>query len=124
MGARETRQSLAFAALTGLVSVVPIGRAPRRVRIAVAATSGAVAGGAAFLALRSKDVPAPPSALAGAGLGGVAAGATALGFTVDRAFEQALVRRGVPHPRLVLGVLGAGLSYALDVLDRRFDTAD
>lgn len=127
MGEQSTRQSLAFAAASGLVSLVPIGRAPRGAKVAVVAVSGIAAGAAGFVALNRPDVlgairapvPAPQSALIGASLGGVAAGATALGIAMDRAFEQALVRRGVPHPRLALGAAGAVLSYVLDRMDRR-----
>ena len=132
MGKQSPRQSLAFAALTGVVSVVPIGRASRGVRAAVAAASGVAAGGATYVALNRPDViacsrepvPARQSAAVGAGVGALVAGVMAVGFVMDRAFEQALVRRNVPHPRLVLGVAGAVLSYALDVVDRRFDTPD
>lgn len=132
MGKQSPRQSLAFAALTGIASIVPIGRAPRGVRAAVAGASGVLAGGATYVALNRPDViaaprepvPAPQSAAIGAGVGALVVGATVVGFVVDRAFEQALVRWNVPHPRLVLGAAGAVLSYALDVLDRRFDTPD
>lgn len=64
------------------------------------------------------------SAVAGVGAGGAMAAATALAFTLDRVFEQSLVRRGVARPRLVIGVAGFALSYAMDVLDRRVDTPD
>lgn len=130
MGEKSPRQTLAFAAVSGLVSLVPIGRAPRGMKVALVAASGIAGGAAAFIALNRPDVfaasrvpvPAPQSAVIGAGVGGVAAGATALGIVMDRAFEQALVRRGVPHPRLALAAAGAVMSYVLDTLDRRFDT--
>ncbi|MCD9153566.1 hypothetical protein [Aeromicrobium duanguangcaii] len=132
MGAQSPRQSLLLAVATGVVSILPIGRAPRGVKAALAAGTGLTAGGAAFVALRRPDliaaarepVPARQSAVVSAGLGVLAAGATVAGIATDRAFERALVRRGVAHPRLVLGVAGAVLSYAMDVLDRRSDTDD
>ena len=132
MGEQSPRQTLAFAVTTGLASVVPIGRAPRGVKVALSAGTGVAAGAAAFVALRRPDliaasrepVPAPQSAVVSAGVGALAAGATVAGIATDRAFERALVRRGVRHPRLWLGVAGAVLSYAMDELDRRFDTAD
>lgn len=132
MGEQSPRQSLAFAALTGLASIVPVGRASRGVRLAVGAASGVAAGGAVYVALNRPDViaaarepvPVPQSAAIGAGVGALVAGTMVAGFAMDRAFEQALVRRNVPHPRLVLGAAGAVLSYTLDVLDRRFDTPD
>ncbi|GAA2078397.1 hypothetical protein IDH50_01255 [Aeromicrobium tamlense] len=130
MADQSPRQSLVFAALTGLASIVPIWRAPRPVRFALVAGTGLVAGGAAYVALTRPDlidadrepVAAPQSAAVGTGVAVLAGGATAVGFAVDRAFEQGLVRRGVKHPRLVLGTAGAVLSYAIDVLDRRFDS--
>lgn len=129
MADQSLRQSLAFAALTGLASVVPVWRAPRPVRLAFVAGTGLVSGGAAYVALHRPDLidadreplPAPQSAGVGIGLGALAAGAATAGLAADRAFERGLVRRGVQHPRLVLGVAGAVLAYALDVLDRRFD---
>ena len=85
---------------------------------------------AAYVALTRPDlidadrepVAAPPSAAIGAGVAVLTGGAAAVGFAVDRAFERGLVRRGVKHPRLVLGAAGAVLSYAVDVLDRRLDS--
>ncbi|MBC9225745.1 hypothetical protein GL325_05365 [Aeromicrobium sp. 636] len=132
MGAHSPRQSLVVALATGVVSVVPIGRAPRRVRAAVVAGTGLVAGGAMFTALNRPHVvgfeqqptPARPAAAIGAVVGAAAAGAMAVGVVLDREAEQFLVRRGVRRPRLVLGVAGAVLSYVFDALDRRFDTAD
>lgn len=131
MAEQSPRQSVVFAALTGLASIVPIWRAPRPVRVALVAGTGLVAGGAAYVALSRPDmvdadrepVAAPQSAAVGTGVAVLAGGATAVGFTVDRAFEQGLVRRGVKHPRLVLGAAGAVLSYAIDVLDRRLDAS-
>jgi len=117
---------------TGALSVVPIGRAPRRVRTALVAGTGLVAGGAMFTALNRPEVlgrdqeptPARPAAAIGAAVATAAAGAVALGVVLDREAERFLVRRGVRRPRLVLGVAGGVLSYAIDMLDRRFDTED
>lgn len=124
MGEQSPRQSLAFAAASGLVSLVPIGRAGRRVKVALSAASGATAGVAGFVVLRRQPLPVPQAALIGAGMAGAVAGATALGIVMDRAFEEALVRRGVRRPRLAMGVAAVGLSYVLDVLDRRVSSSD
>lgn len=130
MGVQSPRQSLVFAVLTGVVSTVPVWRAPRGVRTALIAGSGALAGGAMFTALNRPHVlgsqqdpaPVPVAAAIGTAVGAAASSAVALGLVLDREAERFLVRRGVRRPRIVLGVAGGALSYVLDVLDRRFDT--
>lgn len=130
MGAQSPRSSAALAVATGAFSVIPIWRAPRRVRTALFAGTGVLTGGAVFAALRRPDVfgarqePAPTRVAApiGVAAGAAAAAATALGLVVDREAERFLVRHGVRRPRLVLGLAGGVLYYAIDVLDRALDT--
>lgn len=132
MGAQSPRQSLALAVVTGAVSTIPVWRAPRGVKRAAIAGFGLAAGAGAYAAFRRPDllgakrepVPARASVAIAAVTVGVTGGATALAFTLDRVFEQALVRRGIGHPRLVMGAAGAVLSYGMDMIDRRYDTPD
>ncbi|WP_313408258.1 hypothetical protein [Aeromicrobium sp.] len=132
MGAQSPRQSVVLALVTAAVSTVPIWRAPRPVRTVLLAGTGALAGGGAFTALsrphvfglQQEPAPAPVAASVGAAAGIASAGAMALALVLDREAERFLVRHGVRRPRLVLAAAGGVLSYAMDVLDRRFDTPD
>src|SRR5699024_2806761 len=52
-------------------------------------------------------------------LGGLVAGAGAASLGLDRAIEGVLRRRGVPAPRLWMGLASGALTLALTVLDER-----
>lgn len=57
-------------------------------------------------------------------MGVALAGATYAGIRVDRAIENALRRRNVPAPRLVMGLASGALSLGMDLLEARAPTAD
>lgn len=52
-------------------------------------------------------------------VGGLIAGAGAASIRVDRGIENALRRRDVPAPRLVMGLASGALSVGMDVLSSR-----
>jgi len=120
-------RSTALALATGAASVVPLWRAPRAVRAAVVAGAGIAAGAATFVGARVPEafggshdpVPVRPAAAVAVAAGGLMAAATVAGIALDRSGERLLVRRGVRHPRLVLGVAGAALSWLADAAERR-----
>lgn len=121
------QRSAVTALATGAASVVPIWRAPRGVRAAIAVGGGVAVAGAAFAGARVPEafdgthepVGVRPAAVIAAAAGGLMAGATLAGFAMDRSAERFLVQRGVRHPRLVLGAVGAGLSWLADAASRR-----
>ncbi|HJB09190.1 MAG TPA: hypothetical protein H9786_01460 [Candidatus Brachybacterium merdavium] len=57
-------------------------------------------------------------------MGVALAGATYAGIQIDRAIENALRRRKVPAPRLVMGLASGALSLGMDLLEDRVPTAD
>ena len=128
----SSQRSLVIALVTGAASVVPIWRAPRAIRATVALGVGAAVGGAAFVGARvpeafgetSDPVPPRPAAAIAVAAGGLMTAVTVAGIAMDRGAERFLVERGVRRPRLVLGVAGGVLSYAIDAIDRRLSTDD
>lgn len=122
------QHSTVLAVATGAASVVPVWRAPRSVRAALAGGLGVAAGAATFVGARvpaafgeeHEPLPVRPAAAIAGAVGALMVAATVAGIALDRSAEGFLVRRGVRRPRLVLGVVGAGLSYAVDAADRRF----
>lgn len=102
---------------------------PRTLRGAYVLVPAVLAGGATFFALRSSSPDTGPrrQAIAIGGslaLASVVMAAGAAGLSIDRALEQYLRRRGVPVPRLMMGV-GTGVlmtvltAVDLDSLSRR-----
>lgn len=126
---RSLGESLAFAAVTAVFSAVPLGRASRRARWATSGAAALVAAPAAAVivsrTVASPSAPAPRRVVGPAVAGGVAgtaaAGVMAAAFVVDRLMEDALVRRGVRRPRVVIAVASAAISLVADRLDQRFD---
>src|SRR5699024_12587365 len=57
-------------------------------------------------------------------MGVALAGATYAGIQIDRAIENALRRRKVPAPRLVMALASGALSLGMDLLEDRGPTAD
>ena len=133
---RSLGAAAAFSVLAGLASSIPIGRASRRTnrRVATvsavavgAAAAGLTAGAAAAQRDAATEGPAaPPTArqAVGPALVGILAGAGTFGVVVasvaiDRRLEAVLVRRGVPRPRLALGIASGVVSFAMDRLESR-----
>lgn len=113
-------------ALTGLLSsalgTIPLSRLPRPLQVGYVVLPGALTAGATYLALRSakgggQQRTRAHSAGWSVGLGGLAVGAGAAGLWMDRAIENALRRRGVPFPRLAMGIATGGVMTALTALE-------
>lgn len=131
------------AAVSTAVGMIPLHRLPQPVRTAYVVLPAAAAGGVVLAALRrirsgsprpeSRTEPQPepgPDAsrramrrrITTAALplvvGGLTAGVGAGSIVVDRAIENALRRRGVPAPRLMMGLASGALSLGVDLLTR------
>lgn len=134
---------------TGVATtMMPVHRWSPRTQAGVHLVSGALAGGGTAWAVARavKTIEAAPSTPAEGGAEGAAAppqevrplparkivAAAAVagsavtvalsvgGVKLDRAMEQALLRRNVPLPRVWMGVAAAAFSLGLDALDARF----
>lgn len=123
----DLRKELLSAGAYGLASMIPLWRLQGGRRTALVVGAGVLGGvGTAVVMRREAEEPVEPATGAVVtGVAGVAiAGATVLGLKIDEALERGLVRRGVPAPRLVVGLVGAGLSLALDRVAPRPSATD
>lgn len=129
MSGQLSGKSWALVAAAGVTSMIPLWRAPRGVRRALALGAGALTGAGAFVVLRNpepeEDEPLDPTAAAG--VGAVAAvsmaGAVAAGIAADRWLDKFLVARGIKRPRLVIGVVSAAVTYGVELLDKKASPA-
>lgn len=116
------------------IGMIPVHRLPRTVQIAYIVLPAAVGAGVTAVALRRalsrvEESGADPArrrrrrrvTLVGpVVVGGIIAGSTAASIRIDRSVEELLRRRGVPAPRLVMGLASGALTLAVEVLgDRR-----
>ena len=115
--------SAASIASTGAFTLIPIGRASAPVRWGLGAALSVVPAAVAAVVVhrRMQDRAASDRIAATAGVG-VAFGAVSLAsweasVRTDRAIEQALVRRRVRRPRVVMAVGAAALAGGLELLD-------
>ena len=129
------------AAASTAVGMIPLHRLPQPVRTAYVVLPAAVAGGVGLAALRrsrsgSAAAEAPPEPQPEPGpdasrravrrrvatgalplvVAGLTAGVGAGSIVVDRGIENALRRRGVPAPRLMMGLASGALSLGIDLL--------
>ena len=136
------RGLVASAVASGIVTVlVPPARIPARVRRSVHAGLGLAAAGATAWTLGRTAASEPgqpdddsrPAAphpfplrtrlAISTVVGALAAASSAAGMGLDAVAERALVRRGVPHPRVWMGVAAAALSAATAWADTRREGA-
>lgn len=125
-------RTLAFAAASGVVELVPFHRARGCARAAIIAAPGlAYAGTVAWATTRRGSAAlqrtAPEIAVPGkingqligvtAAISLVLSGGTAASLVLDGASERLLVRRGVSNPRLVMAAAGALLGWITEYLD-------
>ncbi|ATG54933.1 hypothetical protein CFK41_09265 [Brachybacterium ginsengisoli] len=129
------------AAVSMAVGMIPLHRLPQPVRAAYVVLPAAVAGGVVLAALHrissgttQTEARTEPQAEAGPDasrravrrriataalplvVGGLTAGAGAGSIVVDRAVENALRRRDIPAPRLMMGLVSGALSLGVDLL--------
>lgn len=134
------------AALSTGLGMIPLHRLPAAVRTAYVVLPAAAGAGAVVAALRrhpSRTEVAAPEATALEGtepasgvtprrvrrrvmrialpivVGGIIAGVGGASLAIDRGMEDGLRRRGVPAPRLMIGLASGALSLGLDVLSDR-----
>jgi len=130
---RALPRALGTAATIGL-GMIPLHRLPWAVRAGYIVLPAAFVGGTVLLALQrgtratSEEGGEPPTGLRAPSardvaislaLGGFTAGSGAASIAVDRGIETLLRRRGVPAPRLWMGVTSGALLLALNVLEGR-----
>lgn len=133
----------ASAALSTGIGMIPLHRLPPAVRTAYVVLPAAAGAGVAVAALRRYPSRQEPTELestepegtelaSGVTLrwvrrrvmraalplvvGGIIAGAGAASIVIDRGIESSLRRRGVPAPRLVMGLASGALTLGIDVL--------
>lgn len=127
------------AVVSTAVGMIPLHRLPQPVRTAYIVLPAAVAGGVVLAALHrlsSGSAQPEPGTERASGpddarravrrriatvalplvVGGLTAGASAGSIVVDRGIENALRRRGVPAPRLMMGLASGVLSLGIDLL--------
>jgi hypothetical protein len=129
-----TKTDLAVAVATGLVTAcVPTQRWSSTARWGLHGGLGALAAGAAALALRSperfagpeqrQEPPVDVGPAAGAAIalafGAFVAGLSRGGEAADGWMERTLAARGVRRPRAWMGLVAAGASLAMSVADHR-----
>lgn len=135
---RALPQVLGAAATIGL-GMIPLHRLPRAVKTGYIVLPAAFVAGTVLFALQrgaprtaEQGEEAPPALRAptareGAislALGGFTAGAGAAGIAVDRGIEGLLRRRGVPAPRVWMGISSGALMLALNGLEDRAPEPD
>lgn len=120
------------AAASGL-GMIPVHRLPRLVRAGYVVLPAVLTTGVSLLAqqrrlvLSAEDEPSahalrPPTGLETAlslALGGLMAGAGVAGLRLDRGAESFLRRRGVPAPRVWIGLATGAVTLASTLLDER-----
>lgn len=131
--ARVLPDLVGTAAATGF-GMIPLHRLPRSVRTAYVVLPAALTTGAVHLAMRRKaaageneeqgadtagQVPSAFEAALPLVLGGLVAGAGAASICVDKGIETLLRRRGVPAPRVWMGVASGALSLAMVTFGER-----
>ncbi|ATG52158.1 hypothetical protein CFK38_11965 [Brachybacterium vulturis] len=118
------------------VGMIPLHRLPYAVRAVYVVLPAAAGAGVVLAALRR--VPARPAEEGSAPaaprrtrrrqvtraalplvVGGLIAGAGAASLVIDRGIENSLRRRGVPAPRVAMGLASGALSLVMDVLSDR-----
>ncbi len=106
--------------VNGATTLVPVGRAPLPLKIAMVGGAGIATGVVALLAFR-KDVEYTPrdAAIGGAAVGGVLAAATAGVLAVDAAVDRGLQRGGVRHPRWWMAAAGAAFGALWPLAEAR-----
>lgn len=129
-------RTLAFGAVNGLVTLIPIHRAATWQKAVVCLAPGViVASLMPIVAARQRaDEPRNLDDPDGAGpedrallrprvlglstaVGGLAIGTMVAGLAIDRALERFLDRRGVRRPRVVMAVAGTVIAVAAEYLD-------
>lgn len=120
------------------VGMIPLHRLPRTVRTGYVVLPGLFLTGSLFLALRrggprilddevevatGPRIPTVSESALFLALGGIAAGAGAASIRVDRGIEDLLRRRGVPRPRVWMGIASGAFTLAMAVLEARMRTS-
>lgn len=133
---RTTRAALS----TGL-GMIPLHRLPYAVRAVYVVLPAAAGAGVVLAALRRMPSrPAVEGSVPEAArrrrrrqvtraalpivVGGLTAGAGAASIVIDRGIENSLRRRGVPAPRVAMGLASGALSLAMDVVSDRGEGPD
>ena len=133
---RTTRAALS----TGL-GMIPLHRLPYAVRAVYVVVPAAA--GAGFVVAALRRVPSRPAEEGSAPeaprrrrrrqitraalpivVAGLTAGAGAASIAIDRGIENSLRRRGLPAPRVAMGLASGALSLAMDVLSDRGESTE
>ncbi|SDH58596.1 hypothetical protein [Agrococcus jejuensis] len=115
--------SAASIASSGAFTLIPIGRLPRGARwgigVGLSFVPAAVAASLAHRRMRERVASEriPTTAGVGVAVGAVSLGAWEASARVDRAVDEALVRRGVRRPRVVMAIGAAAIAGAIELLD-------
>lgn len=107
------RSAIVDGVATGVLTLYPLGRAPKPVRIAWVAIPSAVAGALGAIGAREARMA---SIVTGAGVAAAVAGLQTVSLQVDRAIERRLRQWGVPKPRLAMGVAAGALAASIPLV--------